>query len=401
MTVAVEAAEAGREVVIVEKGSYLGGRVVQAHQYFPKLCPPYCGLEINLRRIRQNPRLRYYTLAEVERVTGQAGDFEVTIRQQPRYVNEKCTACDQCVAACPAERANEFNYGLDQTKAIYRPHDMAFPMRYVIDGAACRGKECAQCVAACPYEAIDLDMQPRTFTVQVAAVVLATGWQPYDATKLGKLGFGRFPNVITNVMMERLAATNGPTGGKILRPSDGQEAKRIAFVQCAGSRDENHLPYCSGVCCLASLKQATYVHERNPEAQVHIFYIDVRALGKLEDFYARVAGLENVTLSKGKVANVEEDPATHDLTVEAEDTLSGQRLREKADLVVLATGIQPMDGLPPLPVNVPRDEYGFVVSDGPRTGLVATGCARHPVDVATSVRDATGAALRAMQVQSA
>ena len=361
------------------------------------MCPPYCGLEINLRRIRTNSRIRYYTMAEVIGVTGTKGNFEVAVRQNPRFVTEKCTACDECVAVCPAEREDEFNYGMSRTKAIYRPHDMSFPMRYVIDMAACEGPDCSKCVEACPYDAIDLSMEAKTFTVRASSLVIATGWEPPDATRLDKLGFGRYPNVITNVMMERLAAPAGPTGGKILRPSDGKPAKKVAFVQCAGSRDENYYPYCSGVCCLASLKQATYVRESGEDAEVHIFYIDVRALGRLEDFYARVSANEKVHLSKGKVANIEEDPETHNLFVEAEDTLSGRKLREEADLVVLATGMTPCDGLPDFPVEVPRDEYGFVVEDDSRSGIYAAGCAKKPADVATCVRDATGVALKAMQ----
>ncbi|NCO41601.1 MAG: heterodisulfide reductase subunit A [Armatimonadetes bacterium CG_4_10_14_3_um_filter_66_18] len=397
MTVALEAAETGREVVLVERSAYLGGRVVQSNQYFPKLCPPSCGLEINLKRLRANPRIRVYTLAEVEKVAGGKGNFEITVRQNPRFVNEKCTACDDCTAVCPVERDNPFNYGLDKTKAIYQPHQRSFPLRHVIDMTVCQGKDCNKCVAACKYDAIELDMQPRTFTVQAASVVIATGWQPPDATKLEKLGFGQYPNVITNVMMERLAAPDGPTGGKLLRPSDGHPAKKVAFVQCAGSRDENHYPYCSGVCCLASLKQATYVRESGADAEARIFYIDVRATGRLEDFFTRVSSDEKVSLNKGKVANIEEDPTTHNLFVEAEDTLSGRKLREEADLVVLATGMTPCDGLPELPLNVPRDDYGFFVDDDSRNGIYAVGCAKKPVDVATCVRDATGVALKAMQ----
>jgi len=399
MTVALEAAETGREVVLVERSAYLGGRVVQSNQYFPKLCPPSCGLEINLKRLRANPRIRVYTLAEVEKVAGGKGNFEITVRQNPRFVNEKCTACDDCTAVCPVERDNPFNYGLDKTKAIYQPHQRSFPLRHVIDMTVCQGKDCNKCVAACKYDAIELDMQPRTFTVQAASVVIATGWQPPDATKLEKLGFGQYPNVITNVMMERLAAPDGPTGGKLLRPSDGHPAKKVAFVQCAGSRDENHYPYCSGVCCLASLKQATYVRESGADAEARIFYIDVRATGRLEDFFTRVSSDEKVSLNKGKVANIEEDPTTHNLFVEAEDTLSGRKLREEADLVVLATGMTPCDGLPELPLNVPRDDYGFFVDDDSRNGIYAVGCAKKPVDVATCVRDATGVALKAMQAE--
>ncbi|GAI44012.1 unnamed protein product, partial [marine sediment metagenome] len=227
------------------------------------------------------------------------------------------------------------------------------------------------------------------------AVILATGWKPYDATKIDNLGFGKFSNVITNVMMERLAAPNGPTQGKIVRLSDGKEVKSVAFVQCAGSRDDHHLPYCSGVCCLASLKQATYIKEQNPDARVVIFYIDMRALGTLEDFYLRVQCYNNLSLVRGKVSKIEEDLETRDLVVEAEDTLSGEKVREKVEMVVLATGIVPTTAETKIPAQITYDDYGFIVSELP--GIYAAGCSKRPVDVATSVRDATGAALKAVQ----
>ena len=294
ITAAVEAAEAGYEVYIVEKSPYLGGRVAQLNKYFPKLCPPYCGLEINFQRIRKEPRVRFFTLAEVDRLSGRPGRFEATIVLHPRYVNDRCTACGDCVRVCPVDRPNAFNYGMGTTKAIYLPHEMAFPMKYVIDGAACKLTECAKCVEACGYGAIDLTMQPRTLTLQVGAVVVTTGWKPYDATRIDNLGFGTYPNVITNVMMERLAAPNGPTKGKILRPSDGKPVESAAFIQCAGSRDVNHLGYCSGICCLASLKEATYLREQNPNAKAHIFYIDLRTPGTYDFFARKVLGDPNV-----------------------------------------------------------------------------------------------------------
>ena len=162
LTTAVETAETGYNVIIVEKNPYLGGRVAQHYRYFPKLCPPYCGLEINFRRIKQNPSISFYTMAEVESISGSEGSFTVSIKQSPRYVNEKCTACNACVEACPAERPNDFNFGLDKTKAIYLPHEMAFPMKYVIDEKACKGQECAKCVEACKFGAIDLAMKPES-----------------------------------------------------------------------------------------------------------------------------------------------------------------------------------------------------------------------------------------------
>ncbi|RMG04132.1 MAG: CoB--CoM heterodisulfide reductase iron-sulfur subunit A family protein, partial [Nitrospirae bacterium] len=265
ITATLETAEAGTKAVIVEKNPYLGGRVAQLYRYFPKLCPPYCGLELNFRRIKENPSISYYTLAEVEDISGGPGNFRVKVRQKPRFVNEKCTACGACVEACPVERPNDFNFGMDNTKAIYLPHDLAFPMRYVIDGSVCKGKSCAKCVEACKYGAIDLDMKDQSIEIEVGSIVFATGWNPYDATKMDNLAFGKVKNVITNMMMERLSAQNGPTKGRILRPSDGKEAQNVAFVQCAGSRDENHLNYCSAICCMASMKQATYLREKNPD----------------------------------------------------------------------------------------------------------------------------------------
>ncbi len=395
ITAAVEAAEVGYEVFLIEKNPYLGGRVSRANQYFPKLCSPYCGLEINFRRIKANPRIKVFTIAEAENISGKEGNYDVTARLDPRLVNNNCTACGKCADVCPVERPNDFNFGLDKTKAIYLPHAMAFPMKYVIDTKVCPGIECSKCVSACQYDAIDLGMQTQKLDMKVGSVILATGWEPYDATKLDNLGFGKYPNVITNVMMERLAAPNGPTRGKIVRPSDGKEVSNIAFVQCAGSRDENYLPYCSSVCCLASLKQVTYVKEQNPDAKVFVFYIDIRTPGILEDFYLRVQGYDGLSLVRGKVAKIEEDPQTKDLTVEAEDTSSGNKVGEKVEMVVLATGIVPTTAETKIPAEITYDNYGFIASEVP--GIYAAGCSKRPADVADSVRDATGAALKAIQ----
>lgn len=398
LTAAIEAAEAGCEAVVVEKGAFLGGRVARSNQYFPKLCPPTCGLEINLRRIKTNPRIQCMTLAEVETITGEPGKFKATIRQLPRYVNEKCTACGDCVDACPVERPDDFNLGLTSTKAVYLPYEMAHPLRFVIDDGVCPGEECGKCLTACAYGAIDLDQKPETIEVDVQAVIWATGWDPPDASQFEGLGFGQHADVITNVMMERYAAPNGPTGGRIQRPSNGKDIESVAFVQCAGSRDENYYQHCSGVCCMASLKQTRYVRERYPDAEIFIFYIDIRAPGRLEDFFVATKEDERLTLIKGKVAKVTEG-ATGKLEVEAEDTLSGEKVTQQVDLVVLATGMIPVGaGGTEVEGGLAKDEHGFLLGEQEQAGHFAAGCAKRPVDVATSVRDATGVAMKALQL---
>ncbi len=397
MSAAIEAAEAGYEVFLVEKNPYLGGRVAQLHQYFPKLCPPYCGLEINFRRIKDNPRVKVFTMAEVSQIRGTEGDFDVTVKINPRYVNEKCTGCGKCAEACSMEIDNPFNYGMDTVKAAYLPHDMAFPMRYVLDPSLIKSAEAQKVKEACPYDAIDLNMTEKMVELKVGSIVWATGWKPYDINKLDNYGGGAYANVITNVQMERLAAWNGPTQGKILRPSDGQPPKTVAFVQCAGSRDQNHLPFCSGICCLASLKQATYVREQIPEATVYFFYIDVRATDRLEDFVNRVKTDDKLIFFKGKVAKITEDGATKNLVCRVENTMTEELHEIPVDLVVLATGMQPNTSQAPLPTPVPYDEYGFVASMDAMPGIYAAGTTRTPCNVAESVADGTAAALKAIQ----
>lgn len=398
LTTAIEAAEVGYEVFLVEKNPYLGGRVAQLNQYFPKLCPPSCGLEINFRRVKDNPKIQVLTLAEVEKVDGTPGIYEVAIKLNPKFVNENCTACNDCVAVCPVERNNNFNFDMGKTKAIYRPHEMSFPMRYVVDGSVCKGIECSKCVEVCQYGAIDLNMEAKTINLQVGAIVWATGWEPYDATKIDNLGFGQYPNIITNMMMERIASPNGPTKGKITRPSDSKEPESIAFVQCAGSRDENHLPYCSYICCMASLKQATYVREQYPHAKVYIFYIDVRAPGqRYEKFYKKIKADENVFFVKGKVAEVAEDPDTKNITVVAENAVTGEKIKQTVEMVVLATGMQPNTATAKLPADLKYNADGFIINDFEKGGMFAAGCANKPADVVSSNQNATGMALKAIQ----
>ncbi len=392
MTVAVESAECGNSVVLVEREAYLGGRVARMNKYFPKLCPPYCGMEINFRRIRSNPLITVMTLSEVTKIDGASGDFTVTVKTAPRYINNKCVACDDCVKVCPVEQPDAFNLGMSMTRAVYLPHQMAFPMKHVIDMSVCKGESCGECVKVCKYGAVDLKMQETLTTIKAFAVVYSTGWKPYDASKIENLGYGKIKNVVSNVEMERLAAANGPTGGRILRRDNGQPVKTVAFAQCAGSRDENHLPYCSAICCMASLKQATYVREQYPDAEVYIFYIDLRAPGKYEDFYKKVSADPKVKLVKGKVAKIEQAEDGR-AVVTAEDILGGGKMRVACDLVVLATGMEPT-----MKNGASVDVNGFMPDDVMiRAGVLSAGVAKTPTDVTTSIQDSTGAALKAIQ----
>jgi quinone-modifying oxidoreductase subunit QmoA len=393
MTTALEAAEVGYEVFIVEKNPYLGGRVAQLNKYFPKLCPPTCGLEINFQRIKKNKNIKWFTLAEVEKISGGPGNYDIALKQNPRYVNTNCTCCGKCAEACDVEIPNVFNFGMDKRKAAYLPFEMAFPQRYVLDPSIIGTQTAQKCKAACPYDAVDLDDKVKTFSIKVASVVWATGWNPYDATKMDNLSFGKVQNVITNMMMERLASANGPTNGKIVRPSDGKVVNNIAFVQCAGSRDENHLPFCSYICCLASLKQTTYIREANPESKATIYYIDLRTPGRYEKFYKKVKADANVSFVKGKVAKIEEDAATKDVIITVEDTLSGQKIHARYEMVVLATGMEPSTATSKIPGNAQYDDDNFVISGE----ILATGCVKKPSDVMSSGQTATGAALKAIQ----
>jgi len=398
LTAAIEAAEAGNNAVIVEKTPYLGGRVTQLNKYFPKLCPPNCGLEINFKRIKNSADISFYTMAEVEKISGEEGNYDVTIKLKPRYVNDKCVGCNACTEACPVEIPNEFNFVLDKTKAAHITHNQAFPFKYVIDDRHCKGTECKKCADACKYDAIHLDMKPETINVKASAIVMATGWDVYDATKLDILGAGKIKNVVTNMQMERLASPNGPTAGKILRPSDGKEVKNIAFVQCAGSRDENHLQYCSYICCMASLKQVTYVREQYPDSKARIFYIDIRTPGtRYEQFYWKIKEDPNVTLTKGKVAKITEDAATGDVVLVAEDILAGKKVTETYDMVVLATGMVPSTKNSKIPADINYTDDGFVLPASLKPGMYAVGTLKSPVDVSRSVQDATGAAVKSIQ----
>jgi quinone-modifying oxidoreductase subunit QmoA len=248
VTAAVEAAETGYDVILLERGPALGGRVAQLNRYFPKLCHPTCGLEINFQRIRKLKNLRVVTMASVSEVKGEKGDYTVSVSVAPRYVNANCTACGACAEATEMEVDSPFNYGLSKTKAAYLPHEHAFPMRYVVAPSAIGTPEADKIKAACKYDAVDLEDEGESFEVNCGAVIWATGWEPYDPEKLESYNYNLSADIVSNVQMERLANHDGPTGGRIVRPSNGEPVKKVAMIQCAGSRDTNHLPYCSRIC---------------------------------------------------------------------------------------------------------------------------------------------------------
>jgi quinone-modifying oxidoreductase subunit QmoA len=427
ITAAVEAAETGCSVYLVEQLPYLGGQVARMNEYFPKLCPPYCGLEINFKRIRSNPRIEVITSASVEKITGSAGDFTVSLNSEPEYVTSACTSCGDCSLVCPVETADPFNYGMTRHKAIHLPHELAYPDRFYLDASACVNKDvrhkadetqntedqrhaedmqninakhdfngsCQECMKACKYDAIKLDSAAGRREIKTGTVLFCSGWSSYDPENLTEFSWGKSEDIISNVMMERLGAPNGPTEGKILKPSDGEPARRVAFVQCAGSRDENHLPYCSAVCCSASLKQAIYFTDQDQENRADIFYIDMRVSGRNEDFLRKVENHEQIDLIKGKVSQVASNSSRPSL--EAEDIMSGQKIRKEYDLVVLATGIVP--NVPSIE-GIELDGDGFIAKDALENGFSAGGCCFEPKDVAASVRESTGLVINALQAST-
>ncbi|WP_419781319.1 CoB--CoM heterodisulfide reductase iron-sulfur subunit A family protein [Maridesulfovibrio sp.] len=393
ITAALEAAEVGHEVFIVEKAPYLGGRVMQLNKYFPKLCPPSCGLEIQFQRIKNNKNVKFFTLAEVESISGSKGNYEVKVRIKPRYVGPGSVELTDVIEKLSNDITDEFEFKLCDRKALYMDVPFAFPARYVLEKENCTDEDLKLLE---DVDVIDLKDEEKVITLNVGSIVYATGWKPYDVTKLSNLGAGTVKNCISNMAMERLAAPSGPTDGKIVRPSDGAQPKNIAFVQCAGSRDENHLNFCSYICCMASLKQAAYVREQYPDAKVTIYYIDLRTPGRYDKFAKRILSDDKINAVKGKVADVIEESGSGNVLVTVEDAESGIKSQNEHDLLVLATGMQPSLAGTPVPSGVQVDDQGFIVG-GEEQGIFAAGCAKQPLDVMKTAQSGTAAALKAIQ----
>ncbi|WP_303906190.1 CoB--CoM heterodisulfide reductase iron-sulfur subunit A family protein [Thiohalomonas denitrificans] len=399
LTAALEAAECGKQVVLLEKSPSVGGRVGQLYKYFPKLCIPTCGLEIQYRRLKANRNIRLISMAEVTDIKGEEGNYNISVKVAPRYVNENCTACGECGDAVEAEFDDEHNFGLGKRKGAYLTSRMAYPQRYVLDPRIIGTDDAQKAKDACKYNAVDLEMQEQDMELNVGSVIWATGWKPYDAAKIQPYGYDRFDNVITNVEMERMMDPFGPTGGRIQRPSDGKEPKNIAFIQCAGSRDHNHLKHCSRICCMASLKQTTYVREQfGDEAKSTIYYIDIRAIDRIDDFYQKVKEDENVSFVKSKVANIVDNKDSGNLILNGVDTEGYNRYANEHDLVVLAIGMESNVPAGVFPEGTAINEHNFIDFDPANGGIFGAGCSSDALDVNRATQNATAAALRAIQV---
>jgi quinone-modifying oxidoreductase subunit QmoA len=401
ITAAVEVAETGYDVVLLEKEPYLGGRVTRLNRYFPKMCHPTCGLEINYQRIRRNPRIKVITMAEVTDIKGEKGNYTISVKQSPRYINSRCDGCGLCSEEVETQVDDPYNYNLNKINAVRLPHEHAFPMKYVIDPTVVGTPEADKIKEACPKGAVDFDQTEENFDLNAGSIIWATGWKPYNPSNLEVYRYDESPDIINNVEMERLANHDGPTGGKIVTPSSGKPVSKVAMIQCAGSRDINHLAYCSMICCLASLKHAAYVREQYPDAQIDIYYIDIRAHDKMSQFYQRIKRDNNINFIKSKPGHIliGDDGAP---VVCGERTVDRELYQNPYDLVVLATGMEPSIPAAFAPANMNKDEYGFIVPGfGEDEGQFSAGVAAGPFDVALSNQSATAAALKAIQAVQA
>jgi quinone-modifying oxidoreductase subunit QmoA len=391
ITAAVELAEAGQPVVLIEKTNYLGGNVAGFNNYFPKLCPPSCGLEINFSRIRSNPRITYYTGASMRSICGSDGDFRVKIAVEPRLVNNQCTACGLCAEVCPEERPREAGRKPGE-KAAYIPMGLAFPMKYSIDPLVCTREACGKCLEVCEYDAIQLNAVAAEVEIQVGKIIVATGWRLYDPARIENYGYQEAADVVSNLEFEKMLAACTRDHTRLSRPSDGATPRRIAFVQCAGSRDVNHLPYCSAVCCSASLKHALTLESQYPELYTEIFYIDIRLSGRNEKLLKELEAKDRIRLTKGKVGKIWQQYPGKQLALEVEDMGQGLRRKDHFDMVVLAMGLTPNHVEADLKVN----EYGFYLSRQ-EPGIVPAATCKRPMDVSSAVKDATASAIKALQ----
>jgi len=405
MNAALDLATEGYKVYLVERTPTIGGHMAQLDKTFPTMDCSSCILTPKMSEVSREKNIELLTYSEVVEVTGYIGNFEVTILKKPHYVDQvKCTACGICVDSCPVTVGNEFDLGLGTRKAIYVPFPQAVPGEYTIDMDNCI--KCGICarIDVCEPEAINFDDEPEYLKVKVGTIIVATGWDLYDPTELKQYGYGKYPNVITGLQMERLLSSFGPVIGKPVRPSDLKEPHSIAFLQCVGSRNfrEGGNKYCSRVCCMYATKQARQYKEKHPDADVYIFYMDVRAFGKgYEEFYESAGRNFGINYIRGRIAEVSEDE-DHNIIIRSEDTLLQQPIELKVDLFVLSAGLEPRadaDKITSL-LRIQKSSDGFFLEAHPKLrpvdtlteGIFIAGVAQGPKDIPDAVAQAKGAA---------
>ncbi|MCS7261089.1 MAG: CoB--CoM heterodisulfide reductase iron-sulfur subunit A family protein, partial [Anaerolineae bacterium] len=419
ITAALEIANAGYHVYLVEREPSIGGHMAQLDKTFPTLDCSACILTPKMVDVAQNKNITLLSWSEVEAVEGYVGNFTVTVRKKARYVNEeKCTGCGICIEKCPKKVVDEvFEAGLGYRKAIYRPFPQAVPKYPVIDTASCiffqRGK-CKACQMFCPTEAIDFEQQDQILKLEVGNIILATGYDTFDPRRIPQYGYGRLANVFTSLEFERMVNAAGPTGGRIVLRDGVTTPKSVAIIHCVGSRDKNYNEHCSRVCCMYSLKFSHLLHERLPDAQVYEFYIDIRATAKrYEEFYHRVLE-EGTHFIRGRVAEVTDAarlPGEEGkLIVQYEDTLIGKQRRLPVDMVILSVGMEARrDAREVAQIFGLGCEYnGFFIERHPKLdpvntmteGIQIAGACQGPMAIPEAVAQGAAAAARVLSLIS-
>jgi len=358
----LDLANRGFNVYLVEKSPSIGGRMAQLDKTFPTMDCSICILAPKMIDCSHHPNVHLLTYSEVKKVKGSVGKFLVTVLKKPRYVDEaKCTGCGICTQHCPVEVPNEFDEGHGMRKAIYIPFPQAVPRIMTVDEDNCL--KCGLCEKMCEAEAVDLDQQPEEVELNVGAIIVAIGFDLFDPSGILTYGYGRYKNVITALELERLLSASGPTGGHLIRPSDGKIPRKIAFVQCIGSRDKRFgNTYCSSICCKYSVKDAVLIKEHTPDAEVCIFYIDLRAFGRgFQEFINRAKTEYGIRFIRSSPGEITEDPMTKNPELWYEDTVAATIQNLAFDLVVLCPALVPRTDAKDLAkvLGIEVDNYGF------------------------------------------
>ena len=402
---ALDLANHGIIVHLIEREPTIGGHMAQLDKTFPTNDCSMCILSPKMVDVQRHPNIRIHTLAEVEKVEGTAGNFRVTVREYPRYIDMvACTGCGDCTEVCPVEVYNRFDAGVGVRKAIYKPHAQAVPDRVVKDNEHCI--ECGLCYDVCGPQAILHEDAEKETTLSASTIIIATGYEVFDARKKSPLGYLKHPDVVTSLELERMINASGPTGGKIRRLSDGKEPESIVFIQCVGSRDASlRRPWCSCVCCMQAMKNAMLIREKHPEIAVTVFYMDVRAYGKgYEEYYERAKGV-GVKFLRGMPSDIRADKNGTGLSFQVENSETGEIEVLRPGLVVLSVGIEPSAATMALAekLGLPIEESGFLRSlhdavdtaGTVRPGIFVAGAAVAPKDIPDSVASGGAAAMRA------